>query len=560
MKKHYLHIVACADQAYERTVSRISADPDNMYRGAMDDMTYLIEPGSATGLISYLCSMYVCQESKHHKDPELLPLIVNAAEQTVRTAHPDGTSDLLITNFYTPATFELQSLCRGYRLFQRHMSGAPDEMLAHDAMLKAVETLARGCLSGGFHTPNHRWVECAALVMSYNILKWPALMNKVRAYLSEGIDCDEYGEFTERSMGVYNPINVNSMMVLAEEGGMPELYAYAKKNLDLTFHYLDGDGTLFTKNSRRQDKASDVTYPAHIWYYLYLWAGEKFGNPAYIKFAEKMLEDAVMAGRGMPCPLWLYMEKPQLKSFEMDTDGVQIPDRYHAFYPNSNILRVRKGDFSYTLLAGNPDFLHVKFGRAAFTVRMCASFFAVAQFAPATVQKTAGGYRMTFSGHGEYKGLFPVPPDSPDWDKMDHSLRPVLHACELDFTLDVTDLEDGVKLAITVDNTPRVPFKLEFQIPAGTRLETGHVIMDTVAGGSIVVKQGNARLENVETGSQVTIEGLFGAHMYHRTMRGSIPPMDGAFGLYATAFSPVRQDVVLRFSKRANARRFTQEV
>ena len=136
---------------------------------------------------------------------------------------------------------------------------------------------------------------------------------------------------------------------------------------------------------------------------------------------------------------------------------------------------------------------------------------------------------------------------------MDHSLRPVLHSCELDYTLDVTDLEDGVKLNIRVDNTPRVPFKLEFSIPAGTRLETNNIIMDTVAGGSIVVKSGNARLENVETGSEVTIEGLFGAHMYHKTLRGSIPPMDGAFSPNATG-SPHLAEITLRFSKRRYAR------
>ncbi len=560
MKKHYPRIVACADQAFERTVSRISVDPDNIYRGAMDDMLYLIEPGNATGLVSYLCALYACEDSKYHQDPALLPLIINAAEQTVRTAYPDGTSDLLATNFYTPATFELQSLCRGYRTFVKYMGDSSQEKQARDAMHRAVETLARGCLNGGFHTPNHRWVECAALVMSYNILGWPELMVKCRAYLSEGIDCDEYGEFTERSVGVYNPVNVNSMMVLAEEGNMPELFEYAKRNLDLTFNYLDGDGTVFTKNSRRQDKGNDVTYPAHVWYYLYLWAGEKFSNPKYIKFAETMFEDAILAGRGMTCPLWLYVDRPQLKTFEMDTSHVTIPDHYHAYYPNSNIVRVRKGDFTYTLLANNPDFLHVKFGKATFTVRMCASFFAVAQFAPAEVTKTDTGYRMTFSGHGEYKGLFPTPPDSPDWFKMDHTLRPVLHACELDFTLDVTDLDDGVKLAIRVDNTPRVPFKLEFAIPANTRFETNNVIFDTVAGGSIVVKDGNARLENVETGSEVTIEGLFGAHMYHKTMRGSIPPMEGAFSLYATGFSPIAREITLRFSKRAHARTFTQEV
>ena len=291
MKKHYLHIVKCADQAYERTVARICVDPDNIYRGATDDMTYLIEPGSASGLISYLCSLYVCEDSQYHKDEALLTQIINAAEQIVRTAHPDGTSDLLITNFYTPATFELQALCRGYRIFKRHMGASALEKQAHDAMLKAVEVLATGCLNGGFHTPNHRWVECAALVMSYNILGWPELMDKVRSYLSEGIDCDEYGEFTERSVGVYNPVNVNSMLVLAEKATCRSCTICAPQpGFDV---YVSGQRRQHIyQNSRRQDRADDITYPELRWYSLYLWAGELFDNDTYLKFADTMLEKA----------------------------------------------------------------------------------------------------------------------------------------------------------------------------------------------------------------------------------------------------------------------------
>ena len=114
-----------------------------------------------------------------------------------------------------------------------------------------------------------------------------------------------------------------------------------------------------------------------------------------------MLEKGALAGRGMASPLWLYMDRPQLKTLEKDVSQDVIPEHYHAYYPNSNIVRVRKGDFTYTLLANNPDFLHVKFGKATLTARMCSSFFAVAQFAPKALEKTDTGYRMTFSGHGE---------------------------------------------------------------------------------------------------------------------------------------------------------------
>lgn len=560
MKEYYLPIVKACDRSVASMLSRICVDADNFYRGTLDDMTYLTEPDAGCSLIHGCLVAYSCAESRYYRDPEMLRAVRGACEMLLRTLHPDGTVDFLATNYYTPATFEIQAFCRGYNCFVRCMQGTAEEEETKALLLRTLEKLASGCLNGGFHTPNHRWVECGAMLMSYNILGWPELLKKVKSYLSEGIDCDEYGEFTERSMGCYNPINVNSMMVMAEEGHMPELYEYAKKNLDLTFQYLDGDGTLFTRNSRRQDKGNERYYPAHNWYYLYLWAGELFGNRKYLKFARDMMERSIQLGLGVPGCLWLYLLRPQLKELSPDLSGVEIADHYHAFYPNSNILRVRKGDFSYTLVANNPDFLHIKFGEAMMTVRMCSSFFAVAQFAPEKIEKTETGYRMTFRGHGEYKGLFPEPPETSDWFKMDHSLRPVLHSCDLDYTLDVIDLPDGVRLNIRVDNTPRVPFKLEFAIEAGTRLETDNVIMDTVAGGSIAVKEGRVRLENVRTGSEITLTGLFAEHMYHRTMRGSIPPAEGTFTLYATDYSPIDRTVEMHFSKRTHARAMREKV
>jgi len=561
MKSHYPLIVAAAEKSFESMRATVCTDASSLYRGALDNQfNGLIEPGTGSGFSHACCALYSCAESKYYRDPSLLSLISDACDMILRTAHEDGTHDFLATNYYTPATFEIVSICRGYKLFVRYMEGTEAEKQTQEKLIAAISHWAKGCLNGGFHTPNHRWVESAAMALCYNILGWPALMDKINSYLSEGIDCDEYGEFTERSMGSYNPINDNAMMVMAEELNKPELYEYAKRNMELTFSYHEGDGTIFTRNSRRLDNAQDRVYPGHIWYYLYLWAGEMFADAKYLKFADDMFRNSVMNGLGVPGCLWLYLDRPQLKELEPDLTGAVIPTEYHSFYPNSRILRVRKGDFSYTLLSRNPDFMHIKFGRQTMTLRMCSSFFAVAQFEPETIVKTETGYRMTFRGHGEYKGLFPEPPKSPDWDRMDHSLRPVIHSCDLDYTLDITDLTDGVALHIRVDNTPRVPFKLEFVLPAGVRLETDQVILDTTPGGELTVKDGSVRIEDLPSASAVTVSGLFAEHVYHKNMRGSIPARANCFALYATGFSPIDRTVEIRFAKRTQARPIRSDV
>lgn len=554
MESHYQQVVAATEAGYRRMLTQISVDQDNPYHGALDDMRYLIEPGTGTSVVGACCTLYACRDSRYYRDPELLKHIHRACDMLLRAFHADGTMDYLATNYYTPASFELQHFCRGYKLFAREMQGTELEIKARDRMLEAMGHLARGCLNGGFHTPNHRWVEAAALMLSYNILNWPELMAKAEAYLSEGIDCDEHGEFTERSVGVYNPINVNAMMVIAEEANKPELLLHARRCLDLTFFYLDGDGTLFTRNSRRQDRMEERCFPEARWHFLYLWAGEMLDEPRYLRFARDLFERAVSSGRGVPGQLWLYLERPQLQGLAPDLSGVSIPDHYHAFFPESGILRVRKGDFSYSMLCNNPDFLHIKFGNRTVTLRACASFFAVAQVAPPAIERTDAGYRLHFRAHGEYKGLLPKPPASPDWFAMDHASRPVIHPCELDVVLTVTDQENSLTLHVQTAHTPNVPFKLEFVIPSGTRLETDQVILDTAAEGSLAIKKGDMRLEDVETGSQVFVRGLFAQHMYHRDMRGSVPPKQGAYSVYATAFTPVDRVVHIEFAKRLHPR------
>ncbi len=554
MRKHYMEIVRAADRAWDSLCSRLVVDEDNFYSGALDGMNYLTEPGTGTSVVHYACMVYSCSDCSHYHDSSILPVIEKACDMLLRTTHEDGTFDYLATNFYSPAIFELVSLCRGYEVFEKNLLGTPEEEAAHKKILAAIERLANGCLNGGFHTPNHRWVYCSALLMSYNILHWPELLEMSNSLVSEGIDCDEYGEFTERSIAIYNPINVNSMLIMSEVGNMPELERYAKLNLDLTFMYLEEDGTLFTRNSRRRDNAQDRSFPAHVWYTHYLWAGYRFNEPKYLKMADFLFEQALRVLNNVPGHLWIYFHIPELRTFDPDITDIKLPTTYHAWYPNSNILRCRKEGCSYTLVANQPDFLHVKFGERTFTVRMCASFFAVAQFAPKSIEKTDTGYRMQFSGHGEYKGLFSEPPETSNWFKMDHTKRPVLHSCDLDFTVDITDLPDGLAMDIRVDNTPRVPWKMEFVIPSGTRLETNEAIMDTSSNGSIAIKQGDMRLEDVKTGCEVTVRGLFAEHMYHTNMRGSVPPVQGAYTVYVTGYSPLEKHMEIHFGRRAHAR------
>jgi len=552
MKKFYRQIVEANDRGYENSLSHVIRNPESKYFNGRADNTLLVEPNYHIGTVHSAATLYCCPESRHYRDKSLLPNIELACSYIISKAHEDGTTDFRATNFFTPATFELHSVVRAYKIFEKYGGSSPAEQETLGWIKKLLEKLALGCLNGGFHTPNHRWVESAAMLGCYNILGWPELKEKVNKYLAEGIDIDEDGEFTERSPGMYNGVNDNALLMMAEEGNMPELYPHVKKNMDLLFDYIEPDGTIFTQNSRRKDKgegsASGKFYPGGPYYHIYLWAGYLFNDKRYLKFAEQIMEDSIYSGRGTPGPLWLYMLIPELKEFEPDLSDVEVPTAYSAFYPGSDIYRRRNGFWSYSIIANNPNFMFFKCGDTQMYLRICASFFAVAQFMPEKLEKTATGYKMFFHSHGEYKMPFEHPTTS-IWAEMDHSERGVIHPCDLDFTVEFTDLDDGVKLHITTDGTAEVPFKLEYVISPNCRVETADIVTEATAGNQITVKHGQVRIEQ-QAGEEIYIDGTFASHLYHSSMRGSVPQAKDAFTIYSTDDTPIDRTVEIHFKKR----------
>lgn len=550
MKEQYLSMVQNLDHFYE-TVSRRRIQYEcDAFVGGYPDVYGLAETGTAAGFLSNFLQVYACPDSKYHRDPAVLAEINNACRFVLGHTNKDCTSNLLITDFRTPGTFEVIAIVRGYRVFRKYCGQTEAEKETGALVLSVLERLARGMLASGFRTPNHRWVEAAALFMTYNILGWPELNEKARKYAAEGIDIDAYGEFTERSAGMYNAVNDNALLVMAEDGNMPELYPLVEKNMELLFDYIECDGSIFTQNSRRKDKGEGVAsgkwYPGHPYYYLYLWAGIKMKNRRFLKFADFIYRDSIRGGRGVPDALWIFLLNPELIDFDLDAEiaGISLPTTYTAFYPFSDIYRRRKEYFSYSIIANNPNFLFLKCGDLTVYVRACASFFMKAQFVPRKVEKTESGFRLQMHVSDDYKLPLETPPATSDYYAMDHSQRKHCQLCELSIFVDFTDTETGLKMHVHTESTESpIPFKLEYVVLPNCRVEADNVMLDAHAGENIVVKEGAVRLEDFETGHTITINGMFGKHRYHTNMRGSVPAATDAFTIYSTDYCPVDTEV-----------------
>jgi hypothetical protein len=178
-----------------------------------------------------------------------------AAAHLRRAQRRSGLIDLPGCNWDSaPDTaFLVQLLCAVIERTTDHPAPAA-QRLRRD-LLAFVRRALPGLATGGFHTPNHRWVVASALAWAATLTGDHRGERTLRAYLAEGVDQDADGAYQERSPAVYDAVANRSFLLLARHAGWAAGRRAVERNLALTATLLDADGTIESLQSRRQDRA-----------------------------------------------------------------------------------------------------------------------------------------------------------------------------------------------------------------------------------------------------------------------------------------------------------------
>jgi len=118
-------------------------------------------------------------------------------------------------------------------------------------MRKAGPTL----VTGGIHTPNHRWELSAALAKIDRVDPNPAYRARIDQWLAEGVDIDADGFYSERSSVYASEVSNPSLLALARLPGLDGLRDLVRRNLETTIALAEPfGGEIETAQSRRQDQ------------------------------------------------------------------------------------------------------------------------------------------------------------------------------------------------------------------------------------------------------------------------------------------------------------------
>ena len=541
MKAFYKKIIEANEQRIPYVLANSYEDTNSVFHGGYKDGNGLAEHYSTVSQMMHLSAAYFCKENMYYKNKEIFVTINEYITFYFNTVRPNGTGDCLISDFFTPSSFDAINVARAYRIFEKYTETENEKKTKHK-IYQMLEKMGEGFLNGGHRTPNHRWMMAAASSMIFNITGKVELKELALKYLDEGIDIDEYGEFTERSPGMYNEVNDNALFILARELDLPYLYDSIKLNMDLLFKYMEPDGTIFTQNSARKDKGENEPsmgfYPTR-YFYIYLQGAYVLKNEKYAYFAHQVMFQTIKYQRAIPEVLWLYMINEQLKTFEPKT--IEIDKNYEMYNPTSSIYRKVEDDFSVSVIGNNANFLFVQKGDLKVYMRLCASFFMKAQFKPEKIEKNGDTLTLKFSVNDMYWKPFEENQGTSVWKEMDHSKRKTCNKRYLNYLVIIKIINKTVDINIRVDGTDRVPFKAEFVVTSGSIIDNEHFTVKAEAGQDIILHEGYVNIKHRK--DTIKIGPAFKQHIYTTNMRGSISKSSRGYTIYFTEYTEVDKNI-----------------
>ncbi|MFE8990850.1 hypothetical protein ACFYMI_24075 [Streptomyces collinus] len=471
--------VRAAARAADRLAAPLAAGPDEEPAG--------VPHRALARRVKTLIAAYRTPESALHGSGQA----VAAATTHLRALRAAQTSTGLFAggdNVQSPpdSGFTVNDVCDAHIL----AAGAGPEMSDVTATLAEIARAASGSLlTGGVHTPNHRWELCAALARLHRSFPDDRLLDRVEEWLAEGVDIDAEGLYSERSANYAAHVSNPSLLLLADVLGRADLLDAVERNLATTLDLIRPDGTVETVLSRRQDQHQPFPLAPYLPHYrlLAIRTGRgDFSRAARLAAAGGIDDPDLLAETLLAPDLTRVLPAPAAETLPRDRylTTARLAARASAtahtvVYGGSDVpehRRIRSG------LACNPTFLRLFAGDAVLdAVRLSRGFFDLGPFRAAAMQQSAasryrltetltaayyqplapdrrredGAYRMADEGRFSAAMAFPERP----LDEVSHTTR-----------VEVDLRDDGADLRIDISG-PRVPWALELTFRPGGDLE-----------------------------------------------------------------------------------------
>ncbi|WP_138751833.1 hypothetical protein [Paenibacillus sinopodophylli] len=537
----YGKLININDSWVKEGTDRQVLDSSNRYYGGVADVENGIawpSHGGTPMVMALWITALINKESIYYHDEELAHKLELSTEFMLRMQHADGTISPGWTNMHSPpdTAFVVVGLAQAYELLRSDEWG-PLRKAADNTQLFLERTIP-ALLTGGCHTPNHRWVLTAALAFMFKLTGRSELKARAEQWLAEGMDATEDGEWTERSNGIYNSVSDIMLFHAAELLDKPELLEPVRRNLKMMTYLIHPNGEVVTDYSGRQDFGHSITMDGY--FLISRLMAVKDQDPVFEAIAE-------LASQTLNHPGWLpnnalisYMLRPELREqpispaklptsyqvminqdFERERYLSQMDEAghhgiiYHSrLHPDfgAPVARERAGQTSLTVMAESNSMFALRHGEASLLAVQVATSFEPGYVKMNELHKLENGYKLSGVESKGYYGPVKeqdLPKSAGDaispWYLLPHHLRESTHLQSNRIEAELRRSEHGWQLELTCAEPDSLMTQVVFVFGGGGQLAGDGVV---AVEDAFFWKQGKA----VYTAGDDWIEIDGGAH------------------------------------------------
>ena len=549
MEKHYQKMLRDTEDRVVKSLQIQVLDRESPRYGGFADPTGIVQAKFAIYRIAGMAAAYCNEDTCFYRDGRVYDSILKGLDYVTGVQHESGLFDYITCNFFSaPDTaFCIKKLLPLYQYLKgrRDREAEPELTEEENCILGKVEQIVRqgayGLLQGGFHTPNHRWAIASLLMSCSRLFDCKEMETAAFTYLNVGIDCNEDGEFAEKSAGNYNRVNNDAMILLSEATGDPSYEQNAVRNLRMMLTYWEPDDSVFTANSTRFDK-DRLIYPKD-YYMEYLKMGMKYHIPEFLQMCNTIFD--IVDRRHITSPDFLiwFMLNPEYRRLEFE-GSYRRPD-FGSFYRESGIARGQQGRFTYTVMNGKSNFLYLHNGTMKLEMKVAGSFCEHRAFKSERMERLSEGeYHLSQVMRGWYYLPFAEKPPTSDWWKMDNASRDQKLGPDMHIDVWVKEAENGLDVRVKTSGVEGAPWRIEMAFSGVDFLTNDYVDLPLTGSETVVVKQGFTEIGN---GKDTLIVGpCFGEHHFTEGKEDSEEKTPGAATLYLTAYTPFDREIRIR--------------
>ena len=545
MREHYERLIRDTEERVIHALRVQETKKESPYYGGFYDANRMVQAKVAIYQVLPEIECYLNKDTKFYKDEKVYKSLILGFDYIRACQHENGLFDYVTCNFNSAPDTAFCILEFLPVIDYLHKVGCETDK--EKEILSRCEAIVHdgiyGMLEGGFHTPNHRWAIAGLLAKGFSLYGDKKLLDAANEYLKEGIDCNEDGEYAEKSAGNYNRVNNDAMIMLSESLNDDQYDANVVRNLELMLMYWEPDWSVFTANSTRFDK-DRLCFPEG--YYLeYMKMGLKYDNPVFLSMCSRIIEICKEYNLMMPDILIWFMLRPEFVTTETGKPYEQHD--FKRFCKWSGIYRAKKGNFSYTVMNGKSNFLYFHDGTVKLAMKVAGSFCEHRAFVSETMEEEDGGLHLHQTMHGWYYLPYPKDrlPNTSDWWQMENTTkRPKKYGPDVDIDVYVKEVEGGLDVRVVTKGIKGAPWRIELAFTGIDYMQSEHLAMPVTGAEVLVCKDGT--LEAYNNHDSVTVGPCFGEHRFTEGKEDSEAKTAGAATLYLTDYTEFDRTIQIR--------------